>query len=147
MNSNRFSILSKNPRTAIAATCGETLNPKGIPQQSPGLRGTSYPGKMPTRNFNPEGVAARTGRERNPHNNQGNPSEPRHLLPLGGPRSGGTIQPQNSRVYSIAPALNWRPPIFVLPVLFALSLITAQTCAHDWTCDLCYSGAVFFDQA
>src|SRR5712691_10844738 len=35
------------------------LNPKGIPPQSPGLRGTSYPGFDRRRPFNPERVAAR----------------------------------------------------------------------------------------
>src|SRR5882724_394873 len=33
-------------------------NPKGIPQQSPGLRGTSYPGIMCPIDDNPERVAA-----------------------------------------------------------------------------------------
>src|SRR6266478_212577 len=36
----------------------QTLNPKGIPQQSPGLRGTSYPGIMRSIGNNPEGVVA-----------------------------------------------------------------------------------------
>src|SRR5947207_12740450 len=31
-------------------------NPKGIPSQSPGLRGTSYPGSAVARGFNPERV-------------------------------------------------------------------------------------------
>jgi len=35
-----------------------TQNPKGIPQQSPGLRAASYPGKTPPINHNPERVAA-----------------------------------------------------------------------------------------
>src|SRR6266851_8128118 len=35
-----------------------SANPKGIPQQSPGLRGTSYPGIMRRIDDNPEGVAA-----------------------------------------------------------------------------------------
>ena len=34
-------------------------NPKGIPTQSPGLRGTRYPGVTGSRNHNPEGVATR----------------------------------------------------------------------------------------
>ena len=33
-------------------------NPKGIPQQSPGLRGTSYPGIIYPIDDNPERVAA-----------------------------------------------------------------------------------------
>src|SRR6266516_1513823 len=33
------------------------LYPKGIPQQSPGLRGTSYPGYPRARGLNSEGVA------------------------------------------------------------------------------------------
>ena len=33
-------------------------NPKGIPAQSPGLRGTSYPGKTSEENHNFNGVAA-----------------------------------------------------------------------------------------
>jgi len=32
-------------------------NPKGIPSQSPGLRGTSYPGESELGNDNPNGVA------------------------------------------------------------------------------------------
>jgi len=35
------------------------LNPNGIPAQSPGLRGTSYPGKSRQKANNPNGVAAR----------------------------------------------------------------------------------------
>jgi len=35
------------------------MNPKGIPAQSPGLRGTSYPGKSGQKANNPNGVAAR----------------------------------------------------------------------------------------
>src|SRR2546428_12966200 len=35
-----------------------TQNPKGIPAQSPGLRGTSYPGATDLGNNNPERVAA-----------------------------------------------------------------------------------------
>src|SRR5260221_116098 len=36
--------------------CGEVLNPKGIPQQSPGLRGTSYPGGTPKTNTTLKGL-------------------------------------------------------------------------------------------
>jgi len=43
---------------ASLSALGRTLNPKGIPQQSPGLRGTSYPGCAPPRIYNPERVAA-----------------------------------------------------------------------------------------
>ena len=35
-----------------------SLNPKGIPQQSPGLRGTSYPGATDLKRQNPNGVSA-----------------------------------------------------------------------------------------
>src|SRR5439155_6823926 len=35
------------------------LNPNGIPAQSPGLRGRSYPGKSRQKANNPNGVAAR----------------------------------------------------------------------------------------
>jgi hypothetical protein len=35
-----------------------TVNPKGILAQSPGLRGTSYPGKSAGPHHNPNGVAA-----------------------------------------------------------------------------------------
>ena len=35
-----------------------SANPNGIPSQSPGLRGTSYPGKTSAENHNPNGVVA-----------------------------------------------------------------------------------------
>ena len=38
------------------------FNPKGIVSFSPGLRGTSYPGKVPYAAINPNGVAARASR-------------------------------------------------------------------------------------
>jgi len=37
-------------------------NPNGIPSQSPGLRGTSYPGKTSEENHNPNGVVANVTR-------------------------------------------------------------------------------------
>src|SRR6266576_3193615 len=40
------------------STSAAAPNPKGIPQQSPGLRGTSYPGIMRPIADNPERVAA-----------------------------------------------------------------------------------------
>jgi len=43
VNSNQYSVGRENP--------------KGIPQQSPGLRAASYPGKTPPKNHNPEWVA------------------------------------------------------------------------------------------
>src|SRR5260221_10363813 len=43
--------------SGISKTGGEP-NPKGIPQQSPGLRGTSYPGIRRRIDDNPERVAA-----------------------------------------------------------------------------------------
>ena len=40
-------------------------NPNGIPPQSPGLRGTSYPGLRARKSFsNPTGVASLTGERR-----------------------------------------------------------------------------------
>jgi hypothetical protein len=38
------------------------VNPNGIPSQSPGLRGTSYPGKTSEENHNPNGVVANVTR-------------------------------------------------------------------------------------
>src|SRR6185503_9872105 len=40
----------------------EVLNPKGIPPQSPGLLGTSYPGWMFVASHNPNGVASSSWR-------------------------------------------------------------------------------------
>jgi hypothetical protein len=39
-------------------TEGPLVNPDGIPSQSPGLRGTSYPGFAVRKAFNPNGVAS-----------------------------------------------------------------------------------------
>ena len=39
-------------------------NPNGIPSQSPGLRGTSYPGCRVEEDHNPTGVASRARRQR-----------------------------------------------------------------------------------
>jgi hypothetical protein len=44
-----------------------SMNPKGIPASSPGLRGTSYPGLARKQSTNPNGVVARFSRTgRNP---------------------------------------------------------------------------------
>jgi hypothetical protein len=42
------------------------FNPKGVVSSSPGLRGTSYPGKAPKQFLNPEGVVAWLGTEPQP---------------------------------------------------------------------------------
>src|SRR6266436_3227910 len=45
---------------------GTPANPKGIPQQSPGLRGTSYPGPIALGRANPNGVVSASGGRHNP---------------------------------------------------------------------------------
>ena len=47
-----ISVIEPQPKLARDA------NPKGIPSLSPGLRGTSYPGKTSEGEFNPNGVVA-----------------------------------------------------------------------------------------
>jgi hypothetical protein len=58
------------PTTSVRDPRDTNRNPKGIPAQCPGLRGTSYPGKQSQECINPEGVGAASGgpkgRGRNP---------------------------------------------------------------------------------
>ena len=49
---------SPSPRGSLSLPhLGNGTNPEGIPQQSPGLRGTSYPGCIACERANPKGVA------------------------------------------------------------------------------------------
>jgi len=48
----------KRQRTLLLARNSRGLNPNGILPQSPGLRGTSYPGEFREHGVNPNGVAA-----------------------------------------------------------------------------------------
>jgi len=71
MNPNPTNRSSRRKKALINR---RSENPKGIPQQSPGLRAPSYPGKTPPKNHNPERVAAphehqhdaKNGSRRNP---------------------------------------------------------------------------------
>src|SRR6266436_5165071 len=53
-----MSAFPGTPAGLLASYAIFLANPKGIPQQSPGLRGTSYPGIRRPIDDNPEGVAA-----------------------------------------------------------------------------------------
>jgi len=72
---NPFGIRSKSPRNSVGndttfhhpQSNPSAPNPKGIVSFSPGLRGTSYPGKTTAMRINPKGVVARPHRKQ-PHN-------------------------------------------------------------------------------
>jgi len=52
------------------------------------------------------------------------------------------------RASATGPSLKWLPKIALFALLFGFSLATPQTHAFDdYSCQLCYSGAIFFDQA
>src|SRR5436190_18252123 len=61
MRMKNSNIQRPTSREAPNLETGRRLNPNGISSQSPGLRGTSYPGLSPANLLNPNGVAPLNG--------------------------------------------------------------------------------------